>query len=156
MKRWMSLVALGALLTLGAGCSNAATPNPASTTMQVRVSVPNDDDAWQKAVVAEAQEGVKNATAAVPFVTKTVDVPRSDDPARAAADWVVAHYGPSFALVSVFVRVGDTQYVLLNIDEDGYAGVSFALAKVRPVLERTLLLQPGIAHVVFGRPPAAK
>ena len=49
-------------------------------------------------------------------------------------------------------RHGSTLLVALNVDGDGYAGVSQMRRRVQPVLERTLLCQPGIQKVVFGRP----
>jgi hypothetical protein len=76
--------------------------------------------------------------------------------AEVAANQIKLGGGPSRASVTHFKVLGETAYVLLNIDEDGWAGVSFALHKIHPLVERTVLLDTSIKKVVFGLPPELK
>ena len=73
-----------------------------------------------------------------------------------AANQIKTGGGPARVDVTHFKVVGSTAYVLLNIDKDGWAGVSFAVNKIHPLVERTILLNTDITKVVFGLPPELK
>jgi hypothetical protein len=53
-------------------------------------------------------------------------------------------------LINYFKVQSGTAYVVLNIDENGRAGVSVSIARIHPVVEKTLLQFPEIHSVVFG------
>jgi len=91
------------------------------------------------------------------FETKTSMVPEGSTTelyaAEVAANQIKLGGGPAQAVVTHFTVQNGTAYIVFNIDEDGWTGVSFALNKVHPIVERTLLLYPDITKVVFGFPP---
>lgn len=127
----------------------AAIDHPGET-MQITIMVPKDKDLYQRMINDENFKGA----AALPFVRKRVSVPRSDDLERASAEAASREMptlnGPT---IEYFKIKNQTAYVLLNIDRDGWAGVSFSLAKVHPLVEKTLLRFPGIKQVVWGEAP---
>jgi hypothetical protein len=94
--------------------------------------------------------------AAMPFVKKPVVVPYSTDLVRASADAAakeigLTQMGPA-RIVYLKMEHG-TAYVLLNIDCDGWAGVSFSRAYSHPIVEKTLLQYKKIKRVVWNRAP---
>ena len=97
------------------------------------------------------------AAAELPFVKKKVVVPYSTDVIRASADAAAKQMhtrgGPT--IIYLKIRHG-TAYVLLNIDHDGWAGVSFSEARSHPVIEKTLLQFKNIKRVVWDEVPGEK
>ena len=55
--------------------------------------------------------------------------------------------------VSDFNIDNGTAYIVFGMDEDGWAGVSVAMAEIRPLVELNLLQYPEINKVHFGRKP---
>ncbi len=53
------------------------------------------------------------------------------------------------AKIQYFKQRADTVYILLNADEDGWAGVSFFLAQVHPLIERALLQFPDVRAIIW-------
>ncbi len=68
--------------------------------------------------------------------------------ANAAAMQVDSEVGP--LKVTNFVVENGTAYVELNIDTDGWAGVSFVKDYANPIIRQTLLQFPQITRVIFG------
>lgn len=64
--------------------------------------------------------------------------------------------GPDSIAVAYLKVVGSTAYVLLNIDVNGWAGVSYTIAQIHPIVEKTLALFPSITKVTFNVAPGDK
>ena len=88
------------------------------------------------------------------FVQKTINAPYSWDIKQASAELAAQQFptggGPEKVLISYFKVLSWTAYVVLNIDENGRAGVSVSIARIHPVVEKTLLQFPEIHSVIFG------
>ncbi len=122
-------------------------------TSTVTIMVPNDLQAYKKAMTEFIQvSGGVNPSKTWPFVVRTVTVSATTDVVRttaeAAAEYIPTQAGTS-SLVVYFKVMNGTAYVLLNMDIDGWAGVSAAIAQVHPIVEKTLLQFPQIKEVQF-------
>jgi hypothetical protein len=137
--------------------TTTGTGQEVSATSTVTIMVPADLNAFTKAAVAHVQVGGPDPVPTTSFVAKTV-TPNNivADPlqnvAEAAAEYIPTQAGTS-SLIVYFKVVNGTAYVLLNMDIDGWAGVSAAIAQVHPIVEKTLLSLPGITAVKFGPAP---
>lgn len=60
---------------------------------------------------------------------------------------------PEAGKVLYFKQIDDTAYVVLAAQEDGWAGVSVAMAAAEPVITRNIQLNSSIQHVTFGYAP---
>ena len=60
------------------------------------------------------------------------------------------------AQISYFKQKTDTIFILLNADVDGWAGVSYFLAQVHPLVEKALLQFNDVKKVVWGYAPEDK
>lgn len=131
-----------------------------ATTLQPKTAqyvVPQDLADYVKQMDEYTSTGGKNPSLTWVYTTQDVSVPEgSSTPAYAAevsANQIKTGGGPGRVTVTHFRVMDNTAYVLLNIDEDGWAGVSFAINKIHPLVERTILLDLSIKKVVFGLPP---
>jgi hypothetical protein len=126
-------------------------------TLKVTIMYPENMDQYIKAVNEYISSGGVNPVTTWKFVPKTVTVNFVDDVIRssvqAAAEQIDVSGGPGKVEVVYFKIVDDTAYVELNIDLDGFAGVSFATAKVHPLVEKTLLQFSQIKQVKFAFAP---
>lgn len=132
----------------------------ATTTEQektVLYASPENIEDYIKAMDKYSSEGGTNPALTWKFGLKQTIVPEGSSSeayaAEVAANQVGTGGGPGRIMVTHFTVVGNTAYILTNIDENGWAGVSFAQNKVRPMIEKTLLLNQSITKVVFGLPP---
>lgn len=66
-----------------------------------------------------------------------------------ASDQIHIGGGPGRATIIHFKIHQDTAYIVFDIDVDGWPGSSVAIAKLRPLVEKTLLEFPGIDNVIF-------
>ena len=126
-------------------------------TSTVTIMVPSDLAAFEKAEIAKVQVGGPDPVASTTFVAttttpNTIVADPLQNAAEAAAEYIPTQAGTS-SLVVYFKVVDGTAYVVLNMDVDGWAGVSAAIAQVHPIVEKTLLAQPGIKEVKFGPAP---
>jgi len=110
--------------------------------------VPADDEAWTDAIDRELYESGPAAELEVAFVQRLLPRRHGVPDERVAAEWVLDRYAPSIWKLDHFERRGSTLLVALNVDSDAYAGVSQTRRFVQPVLERTLLCQPGVTRVL--------
>ena len=131
----------------------AVTPTPEVA----RYVVPAEIADYVKKMDEFTSTGGKNPSLTWTYSTAEMPVPEGSTTvafaSEVAANQIKTGGGPGHVTVTHFTVVGDTAYVLLNIDEDGWAGVSFAINKIHPLVERTILLDPSITKVVFGLPP---
>ncbi len=124
--------------------------------MEVTVLVPADVQKYNEMITGE--QDFKGA-AELPFLKKKVVVPYSTDLIRASADAAAKEMGPSQAgpTTIIYLKIENgTAYVLLNIDRDGWAGVSFSRARCHPVVEKTMLQFKKINRVVWDEAPGDK
>ena len=136
--------------------------NRSSTgTSSITIMVPENDSAYKEKMTQFVQEGGENPLITTTFITKEITIPYTRDiikaSAQAAAEDIypasASAGGPGVDSMAYFKIRDDTAYILLNMDIDGWAGVSVAIAIVHPVVERTLLQFPEIKHVVFDSIP---
>lgn len=143
------------LLIFASGCASTGTSSRART-MEVTVFIPANPQAYGDMIT-----GVQDfrRAAAMPFIKKQVVVPYSRDSLRASADAAASaagstQMGPT-TIVYLKIKKG-TAYVLLNIDCDGWAGVSYSQAWCHPIVEKTLLQFRNIKRVVWDKAPGDK
>lgn len=125
-----------------------------------RYVVPEDLPAYVQQMDEYTSSGGKNPALTWTYHVQEVTVPEGSTTeaymVELAANQIKTGGGPTYVAVSHLTVRGDTAYVVLTIDEDGWAGVSFAINKIHPLVERTLLLNPAIQKVVFGRAPVLR
>ncbi|PJC36468.1 hypothetical protein CO046_05550 [Candidatus Peregrinibacteria bacterium CG_4_9_14_0_2_um_filter_53_11] len=121
------------------------------------ILVPEDRATYEREMAEFVQAGGVDPLTTTTFVEKRVDVPYTEDRLRASAEAAAAEIppggGPPHASVAYFKVVGEQAYVLLDIDLDGWAGVSVSRAIIHPLVEKTLLRFPDISGVTFGYAP---
>lgn len=152
MAKQMTIIGYCLLLIFAAGCGSTPGSSRAQT-MEVTVFVPADPRAYSD-MITDEQDFQK--AAAMPFVKKKVVVPYSKDFLTASADAAAREIGMTQMGPTkiVYLKIEhDTAYILLNIDRDGWAGVSFSRAYCHPIVEKTILQFKGIKRVVWNEAP---
>lgn len=75
-----------------------------------------------------------------PFIKKQIRVPYTTDivreSAEAAAEMIPTAGGPEHASIAYFKLENKIAYVLLDIDIDGWVGVSYSISIIHPLIER--------------------
>jgi len=137
--------------------SETVTPTPEAQTTTLTIMVPENPESYQQKMTDYAQLGGPDPAATWNFVPKQITVPYTDDLIKASANAAAAEFptggGPNKAEVVYLKIIDGTAYVLMNIDIDGWAGVSVSLAIIHPVVEKTLLQFAEIENIVFGYAP---
>jgi hypothetical protein len=128
--------------------------SPGQTT--VTIYIPKDPAAYEKKALNDQEgnheQGLSTLTSA-DFIAQKVLATTSATYSieQASADAAAATVRSQAIIKSIYFSIqGDTAYVVLNIDVDGWAGVSYSQSKVRPIITQTLLQFPNIKHVIFG------
>lgn len=141
--------------TTSTSTQEAVTQQPTKT--EITILVPSDVAAYEKAMTAYVQEGGQDPSKTWTFVKKTLSVPYTNDvikaSAQAAAEQLTPYGGPAKASVAYLKVKEGIAYVLLDIDLDGWAGVSVSLGKIHPLVEKTLLQFSQIKSVAFRFAP---
>ncbi|MFZ2803615.1 MAG: hypothetical protein WA001_00165 [Patescibacteria group bacterium] len=132
-----------------------ATTPPAS---MVTYFVPQDIPTYMQREAQFSQEGTgADPAASVVYVAYTTTTNPGDDQMRAAAQAAVvslpAGGGPPHANIVYFKVVGNTAYVMLDIDFNGWAGVSAVEAAIQPVIVKNLEQFQAITSVQFAPAP---
>jgi hypothetical protein len=127
-------------------------------TMKVTIQVPDRFEQYLVEMNKYIFEGARNPLNNWKFVSREVTVySRSEDiviaSAQAAAEQIDTQGGIPSAEVVYFKIVNKTAYILLAMNIDSWAGTSVSLAKIQPLVEKTLLQFKGIDSVVFGVAP---
>lgn len=137
----------------------AITPEKEGDRTTLTIIVPNNIKEYETAMTGYVQTGKgSDPVEIIPFIKKQVTVQEPIDDAvrasaEAAAGVITPGGGPSHASV-VYLKVKNkTAYILFDIDVDGWAGVSVSLAKIHPIVTKTLLEFPEISKVVFDFAP---
>lgn len=124
---------------------------------QVTILVPSDMAAYKKAMDNYTSDGGQDPAKTWVFVKKVVAVPYTTDliraSAEAAAEQIATQAGSAQAAIA-YLKIKDSiAYVVLHIDLDAWAGVSFSENKIRPLVEKTLQQFSQIKEVKFGFAP---
>lgn len=126
----------------------------------ITILVPENYDLYEQNMTEFVQVGGEDPLVATKFVEKKLTIPYTDDPikasAQAAAEEIAPSGGPTKASVAYFKIENDTAYVLLDIDLDGWAGVSVSRAIIHPLIEKTLMQFPEITKAIFDYAPGDK
>ena len=139
--------------------STAVIPTPVTgTTMTVNYFVPKDITKYMSAeeLYSQDKQGTDPALT-VAYDKDTTTTASTEDPMRtavqAALSILPAGGGPPHANV-VYLKVdGISAYVMLDIDFNGWAGVSAVEAALHPVITKNLMQFSAIKYVVFGPAP---
>lgn len=130
--------------------------------MSVTIMIPNDMEKYIAAMNDYVSGGKPNPSKNWSFVKKTVVVVVSSTTdtikasAQAAAEQIPTQSGKIGSVVDYFKIIDGTAYILLHMHLDGWAGVSISLAKIEPLVEKTLLQFPEITSVKFETAPGDK
>jgi heat shock protein HslJ len=163
-KLSLSLSLLVSILILS-GCQNVPVnttdpddtkPVPQVEPTTVTILVPSDIEEYQTQMTEYVQAGGTDPLQTTKFVKKEITIQETQDLIMASAQAAAAELkigGPGHASVSYLKIVDKTAYVVLDIDIDGWAGVSVSIAQVHPLVEKTLLQFPEIEKVVFDNAP---
>ncbi len=154
------------ILLTGMGCSQPAAPTQTEsvststeTTPEVKtvnIVIPANIEEYQQKMTDHVQTGAPDPLPTTKFVTQAIEIPSASDPIKVAAETAAksvyqAGGGPSEITVESLRVENATAYVQLNIDTNGWAGVSVAQGIVHPVVEKTLLQFEGIKKVEFKK-----
>ena len=129
----------------------------------ITIMVPKDKAAYVKAATDSVNGGTQDPSK-LPFVKKQITVTALTSlnaimkaaVTAATNDVYTPGGGPDKVEVAYLKVVGGTVYVLLNMDVNAWAGVSYSIAQIHPVVEKTLALFPGITKIAFGVAPGDK
>lgn len=137
--------------------TTTSTPQVDSSQTELTILVPDNLDAYRNAMNEYTSNGGENPSKNWPFIKKVITVPFTTDTvkasAEAAAEQISTHGGPTHASIA-YLKIKDSMaYVLLDIDLDGWAGVSFSTNQIHPLVEKTLLQFSQIQNVKFGFAP---
>lgn len=145
--------------------TNEALPLPTKKSAQMNVTImsPSDIVQYEQAMSKYWQDSgggdpaVPDPAKNWPFVKKTMSVPYDADvikaSANAAAGLIPTSGGPQKASIHYLKVVDGTAYCLLDIDVDGWAGVSYSLREIHPIVKATLLQFSEVHDVQFGYAP---
>lgn len=133
---------------------------PAGESSNITILVPEDYELYKEQMIEFVQAGGSDPLETIDFIEKEIIFSYSDDivkaSAQAAAEEIAPSGGPAKASISSLKIKDGTAYVLLDIDLDGWAGVSVSQAIIHPLVERTLMQFPEINKVVFDYCPEDK
>ncbi|WP_305421068.1 hypothetical protein [Photobacterium leiognathi] len=160
MKKTMLLVPL-AFLLFGCDAQPSVTKTIDAPTVEqcsqgeYAYSLPVDLEKYTHAMALFSQEGGDNPYATTKFKQTCQPLPQVEDKlayiAEQSAQATLPY--PEAGKVLYFKQVDDTAYVVLSAQEDGWAGVSAAMAAAKPVITRNIQLNSSIQHVTFGYAP---
>jgi len=126
----------------------------------ITIMVPQNIDSYKKNMTEFVQTGGVDPLLTTTFIKKEITIPYTKDliqaSAQAAAQEIAPSGGPAKASVAYFKITNNTAYVLLDIDVNGWAGVSVSIGMIHPLVEKTLLQFPEITNVVFDYAPDGK
>lgn len=129
---------------------------PAEIT-SVTIMVPENLSAYDTAMNKFIFDGGPSPLESLPFVKLEVPVAPTTDvvkaSASASASYIKTQGGDMASKVEYFRIVDDTAYVVLGMQLNGWAGVSITFAKIKPLVEKTLLQFPEIKNVKFEVAP---
>lgn len=126
--------------------------------MKLTIIVPEDLPGYEAAMTRYVQSGEGSDPAdTFNFIKRRITTSGTSEPektcAQLAADQIKIGGGPERATIIHFKIHHDTAYIVFDIDVDGWPGSSVAIAKLRPLVEKTLLNFPGIDKVIFDYAP---
>lgn len=123
----------------------------------ITIMVPENYALYKQKMTEFAQVGGVDPLDNTKFEKKVINIPLTTDlinaSAQAAAEEIAPSGGPAKASIAYLKVQNKTAHVLLDIDLDGWAGVSTSLAIIHPLVEKTLMQFPEINSVVFGYAP---
>ena len=122
----------------------------------VTIMVPDNINLYKEKMTQFVQTGGENPLATMKFNKKTVkvNIPQSVNLMEASVQAAAQEIDLGHKVIIVYFKIKhDTAYVLSNINKDGWAGVSVALAVINPLIKKTLLQFPEINKVIFAYAP---
>jgi len=155
-------------LIVFSGCTKegSQTPNPeappsnetSGQTSTVTIMLPENMELYRQKMTEYSQIDGVDPLLTTNFAPQKVLVPNKKDlekiSVNTALNGINLGGGPERAEVAYLKIENKTAYVLLNIDLDGWAGVSTAIAITHPIVEKTLLQSPTIESVRFEYAPS--
>lgn len=141
------------------GTRKVVAPGVEDNSPTITIMVPNDIPAYEKAMNEYVSTGGVDPSKTWPFIKKTVTSSLTDDvsiifaSAEAAAEVIPSQASVLERQIAYLKIVDSTAYIVLKMDIDGWAGVSLSIAKIHPIVEKTLLQFPNIKSVKFAYAP---
>ncbi len=127
---------------------------------EVTIMVPDNMESYLTAMNKYIFDGGNNPSKTWTFVAKKIPTTPSSDiiktSAQVAAEQIDTQGGIPSAEVVYLKIVNKTAYILLAMQIDSWVSVSTSLAKIKPLVEKTLLQFPEIESVVFDTAPGDK
>jgi hypothetical protein len=124
--------------------------------IEITIMVPENINAYIDSVGKYFNNG-NGSFKSWPFIKKQIRIPYTTKKMRASAEVAAGVIppsgGPAKARVVYFKLKNKIAYVLLDIDVDGWAGVSNSIFKIHPLIEQTLLQFSQIHKVIFEEAP---
>ncbi len=122
------------------------------------IIVPADVETYKSKIAEYVQVGGDDPLPTIEFIKKEITPADHVDDMKASAKAAArvispAGGGPQTADVDYLKVDNGTAYILLNIDKDGWAGVSVTRAQIHPLVEKTLLQFSTINKVIFDYAP---
>jgi hypothetical protein len=129
-----------------------------SATSTLTLVVPEDYHQYQDEAAEWVGNGPPPSHFTSPFIKHTLTILHVNDSVFASAEAAAEKASPlSQAPIRIlhFAVRGSVAYVDLNLNHEGYgwAGISFTIASVEPLIEKDLSQFPYIHKVVFAWPP---
>src|SRR3989338_1411180 len=128
---------------------------PQKTT--VNILIPENKVLYIEQMTNFAQQGGENPLKTTKFIKKEIEIKPTEDPRKASAQAAAQEISPiggSMKSSVAYLKIEkEIAYVLLDIDLDGWAGVSVSRAIIHPLVEKTVLQFPEIKQVVFAYAP---
>lgn len=126
-------------------------------TIELTIQVPENMSLYLSEMNKYIFEGKPNPSMTWKFIPKKVTVPYTTGviraSAQAAAEQIETQGGIPSAEVVYLKIIDKTAYILLAMHIDGWAGSSISSAKIKPLVEKTLLQFPEISSVIFNVAP---
>jgi len=125
--------------------------------VSIRIMAPKHIARYIDTMTAFINNGGVDPSEAWKFIKKHIRISYTSDiikaSAEAAAEFIPTAGGPEHASIAYLKLKDKIAYVLLDIDIDGWAGVSYSIALIHPLVEKTLLRFRKINKVIFDKCP---
>lgn len=130
--------------------------NPLATS-SIMVMIPKDMRRYSLILAENSSDEGQKIIKTWPFLKQTVTVPYTSNTLQTAAEYAVQGLTQQAEVQVTYLKIIDkTAYLLTNIHQNGWAGVSFTIGVMEPIIEKTLLLYPEVNKVIFSLAPGDK
>lgn len=134
-----------------------ATRKNSSEGSKLVIMIPENIEEYKQRMTEHMQAGGPDPLKDTRFIEKKIPISSVNNLLEQSANEAAAQIGtgggPEKARVVYFKKIDRKVYILLNIDLNGWAGVSVAIAEIHPLVEKTLLHNKEVEKVIFDYAP---